>query len=254
MNKIYVFCYREWAIDIVRDLKVYEEEDSPFHLFVTNEAEEMAKEVQFNYEDYDTEPKKLYTYSIVDPKNIKDEITNIPNNSLLLFYGWSWMVPKEIIDKHICICLHPSPLPKYRGGSPIQNQVLAGEKNSAVTLFRMTDGLDDGPIYKQENFSLSGYLDDILQKIRRNGTYLTLSLIRDYKQNKLTFVEQNHSEATFCKRRKPEESEVFLTDSEETIYRKVRCMQPPYPKAFIRLASGEKLYLTKVSLQDNKGI
>ena len=54
---------------------------------------------------------------------------------LILFYGWSWKVETSIIKKYKCIMLHPSPLPKYRGGSPIQNQIINGEKISAVTLF-----------------------------------------------------------------------------------------------------------------------
>ena len=38
----------------------------------------------------------------------------------VLFYGWSWIVPEEIIKGYNCVMLHPSPLPKYRGGSPIR--------------------------------------------------------------------------------------------------------------------------------------
>ena len=40
----------------------------------------------------------------------------------LLFAGWSQIIKSEIIDKFICISLHPSDLPRFRGGSPIQNQ------------------------------------------------------------------------------------------------------------------------------------
>lgn len=237
-------------MNIVYDLKVREQAENPFHLFVTKEVEELAKEYEFHFESGyydDAKVNQIYTYSTVNPKDIQKEVADLPDNSLLLFYGWSWMVPQTVIDKHICICLHPSPLPKYRGGSPIQNQILAGETRSAVTLFRMGKGLDDGPIHSQEDFVLSGTLDKVLDRITNVGTWLTVKLIRDYNSNNLKFVEQNQAEATFCKRRKPEESEVFLTDSAETIYRKVRCMQPPYPKTFIRLASGEKLYLTDVS-------
>ena len=58
---------------------------------------------------------------------------------LVLFYGWSWVVSEKIIGSFNCIMLHPSPLPKYRGGSPLQNQIIAGETLSAVTLFLMND-------------------------------------------------------------------------------------------------------------------
>ena len=54
---------------------------------------------------------------------------------LVFFVGWSDMIPKDIIDNNLCVCLHPSPLPLYRGGSPIQNQLLRNEKSSMVSLF-----------------------------------------------------------------------------------------------------------------------
>ena len=53
---------------------------------------------------------------------------------LILFYGWSWLVGEDLITQYKCVMLHPSPLPKYRGGSPIQNQIINGEIASAVSL------------------------------------------------------------------------------------------------------------------------
>ena len=248
-NKVYVFCYREWAFQLIVDLKSYHELTNSFHIFVPEEMKSLAELYQTD-KDVWLSNRKLYTYSVVDPKNIGPATLEIPPGSLFLFYGWSWMVPADIVDKHTCICLHPSPLPKYRGGSPIQNQVLAGEKTSAVTLFRMTQGLDNGPVYKQAYFDLAGDLNDILQEIINNGCWLTYQLVKDYDGGRLVFFEQNHGEATYCKRRKPAESEVFLSDSVEMIKRKVACMQPPYPQTFIRLNSGEKLFLKAVSSEE----
>ena len=42
----------------------------------------------------------------------------------MLFYGWSWKIEEEIYANYMSIMLHPSDLPKFRGGSPIQNQIL----------------------------------------------------------------------------------------------------------------------------------
>ena len=42
--------------------------------------------------------------------------------------------------------LHPSPLPKFRGGSPIQNQIIRNKKKSMVTIFRINNILDGGDI------------------------------------------------------------------------------------------------------------
>ena len=73
--------------------------------------------------------KLLETYSHLDFKNKNliyvsdkdklDSMVNEHNPEIIFFIGWSWIVKKEIIDNYKCICMHPSPLPKYRGGSPL---------------------------------------------------------------------------------------------------------------------------------------
>ena len=74
-----------------------------------------------------------------------DEIARF-SPDLVLFYGWSDIIASEIISEYSCLMLHPSPLPKYRGGSPIQNQIINGEVDSAVSIFLMDEGIDTGPI------------------------------------------------------------------------------------------------------------
>ena len=78
---------------------------------------------------------------------------------LLLFVGWSWIVGTHILEKEKCICLHPSKLPLYRGGSPIQNQIIDGVTQSAVTLFFMDEEIDHGPIIWQHPLNLEGDLE-----------------------------------------------------------------------------------------------
>ena len=60
---------------------------------------------------------------------------------LILFYGWSELISNEIISNYTCLMLHPSPLPKYRGGSPIQNQIINNDLNSEICIFIMNDKL-----------------------------------------------------------------------------------------------------------------
>ena len=61
-----------------------------------------------------------------------------------MFYGWSWIVSKDLIENFTCLMLHPSPLPLYRGGSPLQNQIIEGKKTSKVSIIIMTEELDAG--------------------------------------------------------------------------------------------------------------
>jgi methionyl-tRNA formyltransferase len=168
---------------------------------------------------------------------------------IILLLGWSWIVPKEIYDKYCTICLHPSPLPKYRGGSPIQHQILCGEKESKVTLFKVNDFLDGGPIFIQERFSLEGNMKDILERISRVGKQLLMEILPQYPN----FVSiPQVGEPTIFKRRKPRESELTFDDfknmNAKDIYNFIRALGDPYPNAFIVCGDGKKLYFKEVSL------
>ena len=69
-----------------------------------------------------------------------------PSYDVIIFIGWSWMIEDRILESAKCLCIHPSDLPLYRGGSPIKNQIMNGVTESKVTLFEMTDKCDAGPI------------------------------------------------------------------------------------------------------------
>jgi methionyl-tRNA formyltransferase len=216
MRTYLFFGYREWATNIYQQLSVT---GGNWKLITTD---------------------KFCTKEIID--DIKPD--------MIFFVGWSWIVPKEIIDGYYCYCIHPSPLPKYRGGSPIQNQIINGETKSAVTLFRMNNDVDSGHIIKQEEFSLEGYLEDILPRITYVSVKLINSLIQDYDWlGCVLFKAQNEEEATYYRRRRPEDSELapfsFMLLTAKQIYDMVRCLQSPYPEVSIKCKEG-RLILEKV--------
>ena len=149
-----------------------------------------------------------------------------------------------------CLILHPSKLPKYRGGSPIQNQILNGEKKSAVSILYAEDDLDSGEILFQEEISLEGYLTDILNRMIKIGIKGTKKIFKLSKSKKLKSVPQNHNDATYYKRRKPIQSKILLKDIKkfdaEYFFNLVRGLQEPYPLAYIECKNKTRLYLKKV--------
>ena len=141
--------------------------------------------------------------------------------------------------------LHPSKLPKFRGGSPIQNQIIRGVKSSAVTIFKINEVLDGGDIYFQKKLSLSGSLDEIFNRIISLGTEGSFKILNN---RNIKIKKQNHRIATFYRRRKPEESEITLKEiknkSAEYIHNKIRMLDDPYPNAFIKIKN-KKIFIKK---------
>ncbi len=173
---------------------------------------------------------------------------------LVLFIGWSWLVPSRFVDRNTCVCFHPSDLPKYRGGSPIQNQIIDGLTASKVTAFKMDDGLDSGPIYDKEPISLMGNLEDVLDDISKASTILAVKIVHDCINDRLFFYPQEGSSATTFKRRSPEQSEITIEDiqicTSTQLHNKIRALQYPYPNAFIVCGDGKKLFISLSRVED----
>ena len=172
----------------------------------------------------------------------------------IFFVGWSNIIDEYIIKKFNCFCIHPSMLPLYRGGSPIQNQILDGIVESGLTLFKMDKNLDSGPIFSQKKLSLDGSLEIIFERIINISIELLSSMILKIENNELIkLIPQDEKKATFCKRRKPSQSEITLSEistlSALQLHNKIRCLDDPYPNAYIVCSDGKKLFLKKSYLE-----
>lgn len=179
--------------------------------------------------------------------------SNVGDIRAIIFIGWSSIISKDIIDNFLCICYHPSELPKYRGGSPIQNQVIDGLKSTFGTIFKMDHGIDTGPIIDKAPISLDGDMKTIFLALENNALLLISRLIEKLNSGEeLILVNQNEDDATFCKRRTPEMSEItleeFSTKSAEYLFNKIRCLGDPYPNAFFRAADGKILYFKAATI------
>ena len=201
--KIYCAGYRSWALQIYENLK-----KTTKHKFkiIKNKKKISFKEISKFNPDY------------------------------ILFYGWSWIINKKIFTKYNCLMLHPSPLPKFRGGSPLQNQIIRNIKKSAVTIFKINEVIDGGNILYQSNLSLKGSLNDIFERMSEIGFRGTQKILNS---KKIIQKKQNHSKATYYKRRKPQESEITLSELKNSdsvyIYNKLRMLEDPYPNPYIKL-------------------
>ena len=72
--------------------------------------------------------------------------------------AYGLILPKPILDapKHGCVNVHASLLPRWRGAAPIQRAILAGDESSGVTIMRMEEGLDTGPMLLKRELDIRG--------------------------------------------------------------------------------------------------
>ena len=148
------------------------------------------------------------------------------------------LVPQHILDtpKKGILNVHTSLLPKYRGASPIQSALIAGDTTTGVTIMRMGVGLDTGPILKQEEISIETH-DTYLQldeKLAQRAAPLLLETISGYMTGEITPQEQDDALATHCKQFKREDGRINWQETTKTIYNQYRGLTP-WPGIFTTL-------------------
>ncbi len=138
--------------------------------------------------------------SNLSDQNLKSLIINHKSYLGVLAY-FGLILPEEILNifpKGI-LNIHPSLLPKYRGPTPGQSAILNGEKETGVTLIKLDEQVDHGPILAQtkEPILPNDTSETLYQRLFANGARLLEKNIDEYLNNKITPVEQDHKNATF---------------------------------------------------------
>ena len=140
--------------------------------------------------------------STLSGPTINHELLSIkPVVGILADFGL--IIPKEILNtfpKGI-LNIHPSLLPKYRGPTPVQTAILEGTKTTGVTIIRLDELVDHGPILGQEKESIlpSDTAESLYKRLFEKGANLLLKVIDIYLEGKLIPVAQNHEKVTFTK-------------------------------------------------------
>lgn len=135
--------------------------------------------------------------------NFQLQISNFkPDLFAVASYGK--IIPKSILNmaKFGSLNVHPSLLPRWRGPSPVPTAILAGDKITGVTIIKMDEKVDHGPIVATKEISLTGRenLLFLINKLFQLGADLLVEIIPDYIAGKMKPVPQSHAQATYCAR------------------------------------------------------
>lgn len=147
----------------------------------------------------------------------------------IFFPHWSHIVPKDIIKSYECVCFHMTDLPYGRGGSPLQNLIIRGIKNTKISALQMSDILDGGPIYTKRNLSLSGKAESIYKRASKIIFNIIIELI---EENPIPKAQEG--EVTNFNRRTDADSTIDNVKSLEKLFDFIRMLDAQdYPNAYI---------------------
>lgn len=148
----------------------------------------------------------------------------------IFFPHWSHEVSAEIVDHYECVCFHETDVPYGRGGSPLQNLIERGHKDTVVTALQMVGDLDAGPVYAKRPLPLLGLAEEIYIR----SAAIIFDMIVEIAVNEPTPVPQT-GEPTVFRRRSPEQS-VIPQDFQTlvAIFDHIRMLDAEqYPHAFL---------------------
>ncbi|EOQ88070.1 formyl transferase domain protein [Leptospira yanagawae serovar Saopaulo str. Sao Paulo = ATCC 700523] len=189
---------------------------------------------KWNRDLFESESKLIPgKWKFVDSPESLDLVLADSSPRYIFFPHWRWIVPDTILNQYECVCFHMTDVPYGRGGSPLQNLILRGHKNTVLTALKMEKGLDTGPVYMKHPIDLSGNAEEIY--IRASS--LSWTMISEMVANEPKATPQV-GEPVIFKRRKPEESQLPESLELEKIYDFIRMLDADgYPNAFINFGN-----------------
>ncbi len=181
------------------------------------------------------------------------------NFQLFLVVAYGSLIPKEVLalPKHGSLNVHYSLLPKYRGASPIEHQILEDDRSSGVSILLLDEEMDHGPIVAEKKIQDTRYkiqewpmTTTQLRKISNNiAGELLADTLPDWVSGNIQATPQDHSKATYTRKFKKTDGELDLSGDPYKNLLKIKAFEGSIGTYFFVEKSGKKI---RVSIKDAK--
>ena len=168
-----------------------------------------------------------------------------PDLAVVAAYGL--ILPQAILDipRLGCINLHGSALPRWRGAAPIQRAILAGDRETGVTVIQMEAGLDTGPMLAMERVPITGETtaQTLHDRLAALAAEMIVPMVDRLAAGGVTATPQPAEGATYAKKIEKDEGRIDWQEPAEAIERQLRALNP-WPGCFTML-QGQRLRVLK---------
>ncbi len=195
--------------------------------------------------------------SPVSLKNNKEELEFFKsiNADLVIVVAYGQMIPKEFLSfsKKGFINVHASLLPKWRGAAPIQRAIMNLDTETGVSIMKINEELDSGPISNTYKIKLDQNLNaqDVSERLSFLAAEKILDNVDDILEGKSKFTDQDHSKATYAKKIIKSEGQINWNDDALKIIGKINGLFPS-PGAFFSF-NGERYKILKADIGNGIG-
>jgi len=152
------------------------------------------------------------------------------NPDIVIVVAYGQLISKKFLDIPTkgFINIHASLLPVWRGAAPIQRAIMNLDKQTGISIMKITEELDTGPIMKkiEINISSSDTSGKISEKLSKIGSEYIVEALDDIFNEKNKFTEQDHNNATYAKKIKKDEGKINWEESAKNIIGKINGLNP----------------------------
>ena len=129
------------------------------------------------------------------------------------------------IPKHGWINIHFSMLPRWRGAAPIQHSILSGEKSVGISIFKLDQGMDTGPVYLAQEFPITKdeTTNEVLNRLSNEGSQMTLAVLEMIKMLKQP-ISQSVESVSYASKFLKKDGEINWERSSDSIYNLYRAL------------------------------
>lgn len=193
---------------------------------------------------------------IEQPHNKKELIEALKNikTDFFVVIAFGMILPKEIlkIPKHDAINVHTSLLPKYRGASPIQESLLNGDEKTGISIIKIDEKLDHGPVYFAKRIKIENdNLESLTNKMAEESSKTLPLVLEDIIEGNLSPIPQNHEKATHCKKIKKKDGEINWKNKSAKEIQDMIKAYTPWPSVYTEI-NGKKLKILETEIADEK--
>lgn len=195
-----------------------------------------------------------HNLKVLTPKSLKtieaqkEFIDLKADAAVVVAYGL--ILPEAILQgtKFGCINIHPSLLARWRGAAPIQRTIMAGDKESGITIIKMDKGVDSGDMIYQEKIILDEKENykNLAIKFSQMGADILLKTLKNIENGNFSLIKQNDNLVTYAKKIEKEECLIDWNLSAEEIDRKIRGLNGSLEAHFIHNQEKIKIFAAEI--------
>lgn len=194
---------------------------------------------------------ELLDFHLIDTKSEANKIIAALDFDVGFVCGWYWLLSESECGSDCAPLygIHHSALPKLRGGAPVVWAIMRGDSVVGSTFFKISPGMDDGDIVLQIEHRIQpdDTITDVIDALQQKWLKKLPKLWKELAMGNVRLIPQNHSAATYCSQRRPEDGLIDWRMAALDVHNFVRAQSWPYPGAYTHF-QGAKIIVERTQL------